>query len=123
MRYYMKSECAFSVQASYDGAALIVGIDNYPLTVSLGKITPTDARTFAAMLIGTPIPWQPQPPTGGPSAIITTGATGEAIVAPPQGAFQADAGGQPSVPPPVFVPPPRLQPAIPATPVVPQLVP
>ena len=51
MRYYMKSECAFSVQASYDGAALIVGIDNYPLTVSLGKITPTDARTFAAMLI------------------------------------------------------------------------
>ena len=78
---------------------------------------------FAAMLIGTPLPWQPQPPAGGPSAIITTGATGEGIVAPPPGAFPADAGGPPSGPPPVFVPPPRLQPAIPATPIVPQLVP
>ena len=51
MRYYTKSECALSAQASYDGTTLIVGLDNYPLTVSLGKITPTDARTFAAMLI------------------------------------------------------------------------
>lgn len=78
---------------------------------------------FAAMLIGTPVPWQPQQQAGGPSAIITTGATGAGFVAPPPGTLPVDAGGAPPGSPPVFVPPPGLQPAIPSTPIVPQLVP
>ncbi|MEI7781540.1 MAG: hypothetical protein WCJ18_06395 [Planctomycetota bacterium] len=76
---------------------------------------------FATMLIGSPVQWQP--PAGGPPAIITTGATGEGIIAPPPGTSPVDAGRAPPGSPPVFVPPPGLQPAIPSTPVVPQLVP
>jgi hypothetical protein len=56
---------------------------------------------FAAMLIGTPIPWRQQP------AVIAAGATADV---PPAAAPQQPAT---AVPPPVFIPPAGLQAAPP----------
>lgn len=62
---------------------------------------------FAAMLIGTPIPWRQQP------AVIAAGATADV---PPAAAPQQPAT---AVLPPVFIPPAGLQPAPPALPLTP----
>jgi len=52
MRHWMhKTECAFSVQSDLEGKNIMLWIDNYPLSISLGSVTPNDARVFAKMLM------------------------------------------------------------------------
>ena len=52
MRIYMqKNDAAVTVHASYGGKDVIVGFEMYPLTTSLGSMTPNEARTLASMLV------------------------------------------------------------------------
>jgi hypothetical protein len=76
--------------------------------MAVGDFSVPDDR-FAAMLIGTPIPWRQQP------VVVAAGATAE--VQPPLAPTQPAA----AVPPPVFIPPAGVQPpplAVPGAPAI-----
>lgn len=76
--------------------------------MAVGDFSVPDDR-FAAMLIGTPIPWRQQP------VVVAAGATAE--VPPPLAPTQPAA----AVPPPVFIPPAGVQPpplAVPGAPAI-----
>ena len=52
MRMYLqKNDAAVTVHASYGGKDVILGVEMYPLIVSLGSMTPNEARTLASMLV------------------------------------------------------------------------
>lgn len=76
--------------------------------MAVGDFSVPDDR-FAAMLIGTPIPWRQQP------VVVAAGATAE--IQPPLAPTQPAA----AVPPPVFIPPAGVQPpplAVPGAPAI-----
>jgi hypothetical protein len=78
--------------------------------MAVGDFSVPDDR-FAAMLIGTPIPWRQQP------AVVATGATAD--VTPPG----SPAATSLAAPPPAFITPGAVQAAPPAVPIVPPLAP